>query len=245
MEIPEKTDRSDRTSFLRQQTSRIYMTTIAANEREDRLLNKKLDALDLEHRSQFSRLKKWIHCEKQGTERRFPRLSTPDNVNQTGHRQSLPYITPLIGGSSDLKTARKKSSPNISRMPRKSIDSTILEMHPGGIGNLPDANQTNRSQVKLHSRIRYTENEVDRLRKSYSGQKAHLVRSRSQFLPKLEPLVSPNESGRRDSSPSLRKAMLMNAKEKTMLNLNMLSLENKIAAMKMKQEVEDGQTAFH
>ncbi len=72
------------------------MTTIAANEREDRLLTKKLDALDLQHRSQFLQMKKLMHYAKLTTERKFPEL----NVNEAamrngrqGHRHSLASIS--------------------------------------------------------------------------------------------------------------------------------------------------------
>ena len=52
--------RNDRIPVLKEQVTRIYMTTVAANEREERILTKKLDALDLEHRAQYLRMKKRI-----------------------------------------------------------------------------------------------------------------------------------------------------------------------------------------
>ena len=231
--------RPDRTSVIRQQTSRIYMTTIAANEREERLLTKKLDALDLEHRSQFVKMKKWIQYTETSTMKKFPEFAATQKSGLGQHRNSLGAV-PALG----LKCGFRKS---FSREPNCEKESSsegcdnenCVEHSPGPTETtleplvhkpLRKMNTTARmisANAFRHNTpppdpLRYTELEVGRLRKSWAGRKTPPKRKPS-FLPQLDnlPSLQAQISNERNANRKKRhsKALLWERREKTLPNI--------------------------
>eukprot|EP00112_Aurelia_sp_Birch-Aquarium-sp1_P018170 Seg4299.2 transcript_id=Seg4299.2/GoldUCD/mRNA.D3Y31 product="hypothetical protein" protein_id=Seg4299.2/GoldUCD/D3Y31 len=193
----EPIDKSDRSLVIKEQVSRIYMKSIAANEREDRLLSRKLDAIDMEHRSQFLKMKKRINNEKIFSEKRLPVLHlerTVYNERKSGTRLTIPVKIPsrdLMAGS---ETTGRLVSVNDSRVHEtefsKGQGNKAFERSPGLIKDRPD---------ELSNRLKYTEKEVTRIRKSWAGQNTPPQRKRT-FLPHLEnapepPLSYPGNTG--------------------------------------------------
>lgn len=179
-------DRSNTIRLLREQTSRVYMQTIAANEREDRILHKKLDAIDLEHRAQFLKMKKCMRDEEVKSRKRLSRLKS--------------NLTHSNGFTSPDKTKQRKDRPQKERILKRE-GSNVLMLHPLQLGlnknethhdkngehNVQIKGLRRRSKALLH-RVKYTESEVAHLKASFAGQRTHTPTRlrRRTFLPHLQ-----------------------------------------------------------
>ena len=183
MENPNE-ERSDRTSNLKDQVSRIYMNTIAANEREDRLLNRKLDAIDLEHRTQFLRMKKVIRDARSFSSKKFQflerhRFCEDDKICYTA-----------LGSGNKSERIDNVSDQHCSQFHK--VGHLARSDSAEGLASLKERPQGTKlvqveadSHDELVGRLQYTENEVSRMRKSWAKQNTPQARKRA-FLPHLE-----------------------------------------------------------
>ena len=179
MENP-KEDKLDRTSNLKEQVSRIYMNTIAANEREDRLLSKKLDAIDMEHRAQFLRMKKIIRDARSFSSKRLQILSAE---RQRIYENKKCHTAPA-------DSSRTYRNSNVSGEHCSHLEQVCSQGVEGMQGLSPSREQTRlvpseAERDELSGRLQYTEKEVNRMRKSWVGQNTAPTRKRT-FLPHLE-----------------------------------------------------------
>ena len=177
----EPIDKTDRASVIKDQVSRIYMKSIAANEREDRLLTRKLDAIDMEHRSQFLKMKKWINNEKIFSEKRLPVLKLDRavyNERKSGTRLTAPVKIPSRNSTTGSESTGRLDGVQdyYENQFSKRHGNRVPERSPALIRNRPD---------ELSNRLKYTEKEVTRIRKSWAGQNTPPQRKRT-FLPHLE-----------------------------------------------------------
>ena len=187
--LQEGSSKQDRTSFLKDQVSKIYMNTIAANEREDRLLSKRLDAIDMEHRAQYLRMRKIIRDATAFSRRRFPALLSgrPTLESKTLDISNRGHTAPAKGLSLSTNWQRTDAMPednmdrdtHVSKTENKIASCQLIDAKPVGQGN------EQRQGKELVERLKYTEQEVLRIRKSFAGQNTPPVRKRT-FLPHLE-----------------------------------------------------------
>lgn len=183
-------DRSDTIRMLRDQASRVYLQTIAANEREDRILHKKLDALDLEHRAQFLKMKKWIHDAETNRKKRLTRLQS--NVS---YSNELPAL--------DKSKKQKNDCPREGRTLKREGDDAlgtsnlvlpiaIEQEKDNRLKELGDREEpilykaNRRRSSALQHRVKYTESEVAHLKASFAGQRTPPHLRRRTFLPHLQ-----------------------------------------------------------
>ena len=196
------TDRSDFMRSLRDQASRVYIQTIAANEREDRLLHKKLDAIDLEHRAQYLKMKKWIQDAQHNRYKRLKKMQSnltrysaekvkelpidstfkyKDETDKTGGNKALVERAIKVQSESAVEEKQAKE-------PRAEINETLLEQtYPLEVSEKLQLNITKRrTSAMLQDRVDYTKSEVAHLKASFAGQKTPPNLRRRTFLPHLE-----------------------------------------------------------
>ena len=191
-------DRSDVVRMLREQASRVYIQTIAANEREDRILHRKLDALDLEHRAQYLKMKKVIQDARVNRKKRLLKLrsnvSYANEASESTKRQ--------LNGSAAVDRVLKrdltqdegavKASQALPSPPVEIIDNGATVSEPA----VPQKNT--RGLSALNNRVKYTESEVAHLKASFAGQRTPPNIRRRTFLPHLqEASAAPISNGKR------------------------------------------------
>ena len=179
-----KEEKLDRASSLKDQVSRIYMSTIAANEREERLLNQKLDAIDMEHRAQFLRMKKDIRDARSFSSKRLQFLAVE---RHRSHEGKTCYTPPNFGIRNEkinhFEDQNYSEIEKISRQAVESVEALVsLKERPLGAKFFPTETGCDNELV---GRLQYTENEVNRMRKSWVGQITP-PRRKCTFLPHLE-----------------------------------------------------------
>ena len=216
-------DRSDTVRMLREQASRVYIQTIAANEREDRILHRKLDALDLEHRAQFLKMKKWIQDARVNRKKRLMKL-----------RSNVSYASEPVDNTKKLSNDRvvkdriSKQEPTTEENPVNSKQTLpsppVLENDIEAIEEVMANKRTRRGLSSLKHRVKYTESEVAHLKASFAGQRTPPNVRRRTFLPHLQELSpAPISSGKR------KRRVRRKGKEKSMQivgeKLTQLSLE--------------------
>ncbi len=176
-------DRSDVIRLVREQASRVYLQTIAANEREDRLLHKKLDALDLEHRAQYLKMKKWIGDTQRYSQLRAKRaesiLNRDTNNFDNARAKALkfnPHVSLVANASDGLDNHEHITSDSKPDLQRQNTNTQIFP-----------SLTLERSSTMLHDRVVYTDSECARLKTRFAGKKTppNLRRAR-KFLPHLD-----------------------------------------------------------
>lgn len=190
-----KEEKADRALDLKGQVSRIYMNTVAANEREDRLLNKKLDAIDLEHRAQFLRMKKVIRDAKSFSNKRLQLLSGEKRLshdNTKYHTAQADATTRCLGWCDDLNcTLKNNGGSGQIQEDNQFANTQKLNNQQGGRLSKSQSLGARLNQMEalndeeLIGRLQYTEKEVSRIRKSWAAQVVTPTRKRT-FLPHLE-----------------------------------------------------------
>eukprot|EP00794_Sanderia_malayensis_P015141 gene15141-16697_t len=190
MSFDSRVDRSDIIRQVREQASRVYIQTIAANEREDRLLHRKLDALDLEHRAQYLKMKKWIHDAHKFSQERAKRREVSNVRNGDEFKDRMksttsgrPNRTLCAENAMQASVNAEKSQPE---SPSKS--GTIIEERNNlAFPKIITQSKKGRTSVLLDDRVKYTASEVARLKTSFAGQKTPpMLRRGRKFLPHLE-----------------------------------------------------------
>ena len=175
----QRQEKVDRTSNLKGQISRIYMNTIAANEREDKLLNQKLDAIDLEHRTQYMRMKKIIRDARSFSSKRFQLLAA-ERQRSWEDKKCHTALGSCDGNRRISDTINDQNCFDIEELSRRGNESGE------GVKGKPRLFQMeSECHDELVDRLQYTENEVSRMRKSWVGQNASPQRKRA-FLPHLD-----------------------------------------------------------
>ena len=191
-------DRSDTMRILREQASRVYLQTIAANEREDRILHKKLDALDLEHRAQFLKMKKWIHDAQENRKKRLTKLRSKNSYSSEFLSQEImkKQVDECTEKDRALKRELSVSGDAVKVLPTppvhiKKDEITLNEQNTVYKG-------MRRRSSALQHRVKYTESEVAHLKASFAGQRTPPHLRRRTFLPHLKQASAvPIGSGKR------------------------------------------------
>eukprot|EP00795_Rhopilema_esculentum_P006816 gene6816-12408_t len=186
------TDRSDTHRMLREQASRVYLQTIAANEREDRILNKKLDALDLEHRAQFLKMKRWIQDAHVHRKKRLKKMQS--NTSYLSEKNNLHDVEKERRDG--VKVARKERKPEVATESSSDLARVLVDegtKDEAKFARSTDKNSTlqtyksrRRCSSLLKDRVKYTESEVAHLKASFAGQKSPPSLRRRTFLPHLQ-----------------------------------------------------------
>jgi len=192
-------DRSDVVRMLREQASRVYIQTIAANEREDRILHRKLDALDLEHRAQYLKMKKVIQDARVNRKKRLLKLrsnvSYANEASESTKRQ--------LSGSTAIDHVLKRdltqdegtvtASEVLPSPPVENIEKEAAVSEPAAAPQ-----KSTRGLSALNNRVKYTESEVAHLKASFAGQRTPPTIRRRTFLPHLqEASAAPISNGKR------------------------------------------------
>lgn len=179
-----KEEKLDRASNLKDQVSRIYMSTIAANEREERLLNQKLDAIDMEHRAQFLRMKRVIRDARSFSSKRLQFLALE---RHRSHEGRTCYTAPINDNRNEkINHLEDQSYSEIEKIGQQAVESVeaLVSLKERPLGTRCFPTETERHN-ELVGRLQYTENEVTRMRKSWVGQYTP-PRRKCSFLPHLE-----------------------------------------------------------
>ena len=186
------TDRSDTHRMLREQASRVYLQTIAANEREDRILNKKLDALDLEHRAQFLKMKRWIQDAHVHRKKRLKKMQS--NASYLSEKSNFPDVEKERHNG--VKMARKERKPEVATESSSSPAGVLVDEETKNDTKFVESTNKNskpqtytsrrRCSSLLKDRVKYTESEVAHLKASFAGQKSPPSLRRRTFLPHLQ-----------------------------------------------------------
>eukprot|EP00112_Aurelia_sp_Birch-Aquarium-sp1_P018169 Seg4299.3 transcript_id=Seg4299.3/GoldUCD/mRNA.D3Y31 product="hypothetical protein" protein_id=Seg4299.3/GoldUCD/D3Y31 len=196
---PNHNDRSDFMRALRDQASRVYIQTIAANEREDRLLHKKLDAIDLEHRAQYLKMKKWIHDAQHNRNKRWKKMQSNLTKYSAEKSKDIPVDSTLkckdetdkTGGNKTLieRAVKIQSESAIedkqAKEPLAEINETMKQSYPLEVCEKLELTKR-RPSAMLQDRVDYTKSEVAHLKASFAGQKTPPNLRRRKFLPHLE-----------------------------------------------------------
>ena len=180
-------DKNDTVRLLRDQASRVYIQTIAANEREDRILHRKLDALDLEHRAQFLRMKKLIQDAHVNRKKRLMKLRTnvsyvselSDNTNRLSNGCAV--NDRALKRDSMVNEDAKKAEESSTSSSLQNNDNEVAVSEQGAAAN----KNTRRGLSALKHRVKYTESEVAHLKASFAGQRTPPMLRRRKFLPHL------------------------------------------------------------
>lgn len=226
-----KEEKLDRATSLKDQVSRIYMNTIAANEREDRLLNKKLDAIDMEHRAQFLRMKKVINDARSFSYRRFQCLSSD---RRRFYEEKKCNTAPAGTKRSSLKGYDEKGDDVFAEDDVVEVQgNNQLVVNSQQLSNLQGGRifkeqslsarleQTEAEHDKeLVGRLQYTEKEVVRMRKSWVGKDNPQQARKRTFLPHLEkqPEIKATPANNGERSKSMRKAVQKIAYQSKFIN---------------------------
>ena len=213
-EMSQDTRNSDRDILraVRDQASRFYLQTIAANERENRLLCKKLNALDMEHRAQYLKMKKWIQDaqarkkkkarktesyrsseEEKSVEKRSKKpTSKPKSDDATVETELVPPAVcggrnePAADSHSKLQVAKQKCDNSVPARRDKKPKLDVTKSDNYHLQQIPNLDKRRVSSL-LIDRVKYTDGEIARLKTSFAGKKTppHVKRFR-KFLPHLE-----------------------------------------------------------
>ena len=244
-------DRSDTVRLLREQASRVYIQTIAANEREDRILHRKLDAIDLEHRAQFLKMKKWIQDAQANRKKRLMRLRT--NVSYASELTDNPNKL-SNGCAANDRTLKQDSTMNEDvKKANQNPSSASLQINDNeaAVNEQPTAEnkETPRGLSALNHRVKYTESEVAHLKASFAGQRTPPTLRRRKFLPHLNEAsavpIAGNKRKRRMRKKGGRVRAMQTVEEKmTDLNLEASKIrDDKLPKLHLEKSIINATTS--
>lgn len=231
-------DRDDKVRRVKNQALKIYVTTIAANEREERILRRNLKAIEGQQHHRISKLKRQI---KEAELQREKQLARMRSVVKYGEDwASKEHQTAPASIYRTRTTCRERRSiasrvdtTNIGRLNSLTPMRGDVKVDEGGaLSDNRDENHTGkrRGSERLDASVKYTEAEVKNLKVSFAGKRGEESKtSRRKLFPEIEddPYLVMERRRRRWKRRRLREKRMKEVNSVLEKKLNELSLKEK------------------